>query len=257
MRRHKKLSVRPSEADISEMEIICHRGVSNVFLENSLSAFRALATHSGTWVEFDVHATLDDVLVVYHDFDLARLTITKDDRLIRETLFSDIQKLTLINGEKIPTLSEVVSVIPRSRTVNVELKGEGTGSRVYSLLQDAIDDSDYLKRNIVYSSFLRKELDDAKASVPDGRFAVLVRESNFDWKKRVSEIDPWSVHFGVDDVTNEQVSYVQELGKKVFIFTVNTKEQFIEMAKLGVDGVFTDFSEMRQIVQETVKMDTL
>ena len=152
---HKILGARPSDQELSAMIIICHRGISNLYLENSLTAFRRLSNYSGTWVEFDIHATVDDVLIVYHDFDLSRLTTTKDPRLIREMLYSEIQKLTLINGEKIPTLAEVMKVIPSSHTINIELKGEGTGFLVDSIVQQKREDESYLKQTIIFSSFLK------------------------------------------------------------------------------------------------------
>ena len=93
------------------------------------------------------------------------------------------------------------------------------------------------------------ELDAAKALIPEGNFSVLVREDSSDWKERVATIDPVSVNFDVDHITEENVTYVHGLNKKVFVFTVNTQEQFDRMAKLGVDGVFTDFSEISTLGQ--------
>src|SRR6187397_1121726 len=53
--------------------IICHRGASEFAHENTLEAYRATFELGGDGNEFDVRATRDGVLVVFHDDMLDRL----------------------------------------------------------------------------------------------------------------------------------------------------------------------------------------
>jgi glycerophosphoryl diester phosphodiesterase len=47
--------------------VIGHRGASADFPENTLDAFAGAAAQGADWVELDVRATSDGVLVVHHD----------------------------------------------------------------------------------------------------------------------------------------------------------------------------------------------
>ena len=80
------------------------------------------------YVELDVHLA-DDELFVIHDFSVDRTTNGwgKISKLTRE----QIESLDAGNGQKIPTLSEVLELIDGRCGVNIELKGAGnSGTRV-------------------------------------------------------------------------------------------------------------------------------
>src|ERR1700676_2134498 len=55
------------------VNVICHRGASEHAHENTLEAFRATFELGGDGNEFDIRATKDGVLVVFHDDMLDRL----------------------------------------------------------------------------------------------------------------------------------------------------------------------------------------
>src|ERR1700687_873847 len=62
MRRHERVAERRKGVDI-----ICHRGSSELAHENTLEAFRATFELGGDGNEFDIRLTKDGVLVVFHD----------------------------------------------------------------------------------------------------------------------------------------------------------------------------------------------
>jgi len=66
-RRHERVAERRKGTDI-----ICHRGASEHAHENTLEAFRATFELGGDGNEFDIRATRDGVLVVFHDDMLDR-----------------------------------------------------------------------------------------------------------------------------------------------------------------------------------------
>src|SRR5436190_23114701 len=67
-RRHERVAERRKGTDV-----ICHRGASEHAHENTLEAFRATFELGGDGNEFDIRATRDGVLVVFHDDMLDRL----------------------------------------------------------------------------------------------------------------------------------------------------------------------------------------
>ena len=92
-------------------KIIAHRGVFNNkdIPENSLKSFRE-AVKLNYDVEFDIHLTKDNILVVFHDDNLKRMT--GSDKNIQDCTYDEIKDLKLLNtNEHIPTLDEVLKVI--------------------------------------------------------------------------------------------------------------------------------------------------
>src|SRR5262245_47310945 len=61
-RRHERVAQRRKGTDV-----ICHRGASEHAHENTLEAFRVTFELGGDGNEFDIRATKDGVLVVFHD----------------------------------------------------------------------------------------------------------------------------------------------------------------------------------------------
>jgi glycerophosphoryl diester phosphodiesterase len=78
-------------------------------------------------IEFDVSKTQDDSLVVIHDKTVDRTT--NGSGLISDMSLSELKKLDAgswkspdFSEEKIPTLSEVLSIMPRNIWLNVHIK---------------------------------------------------------------------------------------------------------------------------------------
>lgn len=106
-----------------------HRGARNLWPENSLQGFRNVLELGVDAVEFDVHLTDSGELLVIHDATLERTTegqgpvraLTPEARLNVRLKDSE---------EKIPTLSEVLSVLAAADglPLHVEIKSDETGT---------------------------------------------------------------------------------------------------------------------------------
>ena len=94
--------------------IIAHRGVHYEYMENSLKAFRE-ATLKKYIIELDVHLKRDKKIVVYHDFNLKRLTGKNIE--IENTTYKEIKKI--IN---IPTIEEVLKLVKGRTPIIIETK---------------------------------------------------------------------------------------------------------------------------------------
>ncbi len=115
---------------------IAHRGLhGNGITENTIDAYNS-AIQKGYSIEIDVRLTRDNELVVCHDDTLKRLCDI-DERVDRLDLES-ISNLTLPDGNKIPTLGEVLDCVKGQVGVLIELKSNGSGvleSKVYDTLK--------------------------------------------------------------------------------------------------------------------------
>ena len=94
--------------------LIAHRGVHYEYMENSIKAFREAMLRKYI-IELDVHLTKDKEVVVYHDFNLKRLTgINKD---IENITYKEIKRI--IN---IPTIEDVLKLVKGRTPIIIETK---------------------------------------------------------------------------------------------------------------------------------------
>ncbi len=101
-----------------------HRGLHGVGVpENSLGGFR-LAVARGLGIECDVQRTSDGHAVVFHDWELDRLTATSGPVLDRKA--AQLQEIALAGaeGEHIPGLRQLLDVVAGRVPLLIELKSK-------------------------------------------------------------------------------------------------------------------------------------
>lgn len=107
---------------------IAHRGLHDLdagIPENSIAAFRA-AIDAGYGIELDVQLTADEQPVVFHDYDLSRLTREKGE--VRTRSVADLGTTPLNGGaEGIPSLAEVLELVAGRVPLLVEIKDQDRG----------------------------------------------------------------------------------------------------------------------------------
>lgn len=91
-------------------------------MENSLSAFRQAAAEGYRYVETDVHATSDGVVVIHHDASLDRTT--DGSGLIAGQTWAQIKGAKVDGREPIVRLEDVLEELPETR-FNVDVKSGG------------------------------------------------------------------------------------------------------------------------------------
>ena len=89
--------------------------------ENSFASFRA-AINAGFGIELDLQLSADGVPVVFHDYNLKRLT--KIDKNVSELKIKALKELRLSNNEIIPTFNEFLELVSGQVPVLVELKDQ-------------------------------------------------------------------------------------------------------------------------------------
>ena len=107
---------------VNAKNIIAHRGIfdNETVAENSIPAFKK-AMDLDLPIELDVQLTKDNVLVVFHDDNLLRMTGKDID--IQKANYSDIKDLKLLGtNEVIPLFEDVMKMINNRVLVNIEVK---------------------------------------------------------------------------------------------------------------------------------------
>ena len=140
--------------------LIAHRGYSSIAPENTLSAFYACDDYADM-VEFDVHSSLDEVLVVIHDNTVDRTT--DGNGPVNSFTLDQLKELDAgswfdanFSEEKIPTLQEAIEAILPTMTPCIERK-TGSAQQYINLLETmgVIDD-------VVIISFSESFLNDVR-----------------------------------------------------------------------------------------------
>ena len=107
------------------MEHIAHRGAKRELPENTLGAFRRAFERGADAIELDVHATRDGVVVIHHDPDLGRSFGPLAGRAIAALEWSALGAVEIAEELAVPTLAQLLAIIPSGATAYVELKGDG------------------------------------------------------------------------------------------------------------------------------------
>jgi len=101
-------------------KIIAHRGASAQAPENTLAAFQLALDLQADGIELDVMLTGDQQVVVIHDEEVDRTT--DGSGRVADMTLEEIRQLDAGQGEKVPTLSEVLDRFGGKLLINIELK---------------------------------------------------------------------------------------------------------------------------------------
>lgn len=128
---------------------IAHRGFhSSEIPENSMAAFSE-AVKYGFNIELDVHKTKDDILIVFHDDNLFRLTSV--NKIVEDCTYSEVQKLILNkSNQRIPTFKSVIDCISGQVGLLIEIKPHPNVGKLEELISQSLDT---YKGNFAIQSF--------------------------------------------------------------------------------------------------------
>jgi glycerophosphoryl diester phosphodiesterase len=227
-----------------------HRGGAhyppNRHRENTRHAFAQAVDLGYRYLETDVHATADGVLVAFHDSVLDRVT----DRTgtVAALPYAEVARARIAGQDPIPLLSELLTAFPQAR-FNIDAKADGA----VAPLAEVIAEHDAYDR-VCVSSFgvarlhrLRRRLGPRVASAASSAGIAVNRFVPWlTWALNspapVLQL-PVSYPFRgrrVQVLTPALVRTVHRAGKRVQVWTVDDSETMTRLLELGVDGIFTD-----------------
>lgn len=114
-------------------KIVGHRGASGQELENTIKSFKLAKRMGVDAVELDVLTTRDGKVVVCHDDNLKRLS-GKQLR-ISDLTYSQLAEIHLHNGETIPLLYDVLSIIEKIPVI-LDIKTDRHLPSLFSVLEE-------------------------------------------------------------------------------------------------------------------------
>lgn len=223
------------------MKFFAHRGALGDGPENTLLAIDMALAAGATGIEIDVVAH-QGRLLVHHDLTLGRTT--GEAGLLTDKSLTELRQLDMGMGQYMPYLEEVLLLVGNRATLNIELKSKNAAGLLAVLLQQ--EPYAELKPQLIVSSFDHPELLRFQQSCPDVALGLLLYGTVLSLPAVIGPLKVKSLHLSDEFIDPTLIVAGHELGLKVYIYTVNDLQQVKKLSKLGIDGVFTDYSHIWQ-----------
>jgi len=220
------------------MKIFAHRGVSGHYPENTLLAIQAAIDCGVYGIEIDVFEH-DGELIVIHDRQLKRTT--KASGNIEDYTLMQLQQLDAGNGQRIPTLWQVLELVSNRCVLNIELKGHDTADLLLELLQRAVEELGTDLAKLLISSFHHPLLHSIKQCQPQLAIGALTACIPLDYCAFASALNAISIHCDRAFINEQMVQDAHQRGLEIFVYTVNDQREALRLSALGIDGIFCNY----------------
>ena len=223
--------------------VVGHRGAMGHVLENTIESVQKAIELNVDGIEIDVFKSKTGELVVYHDPFLSRLS--NSNAFIEQISLDSIKKVELIGGYFIPTLKEIVDIIPEKIFLNIELKGQDTSFETNKIITNYLKTYNFPISKFIISSFRWDELKKIRSINKDIPIAILVDSLHKinDAIKLAKQINAFALNPNKNFITKEIVNNIQSNNIKVYPYTINTPRNIRRIRSMGVDAIITDYPE--------------
>jgi len=225
-------------------------------LENTLAAFKHAVALGYDYLETDVHVTRDGYLLAFHDDVLDRVS-DREGEIARST-YAAVREALVGGREEVPTLGRLFDEFPEAR-FNIDIKSEGA----VPVLASFIEARDAWDRVLVGSfsprrirTFRRLTAGRVPTSahpgevacflaVPSGRLADRLTGG------RVAAFQIPHRRGRLVVASRALIRRAHAAGKHVHVWTVDDPEEMRDLLDRGVDGLFTDRTDLlKQVLVE-------
>ena len=222
-------------------------------IENTLAAFQHAAALGYVYLETDVATTRDGVLLAFHDPHLDRVTTGRG--ALASLTYAEVQEALVGGREPVPTLEQLLDAFPEAR-FNIDLKSPGAVAPLVALIEarglhDRVLVGSFSAASL--RAFRRRTQGKVATSAhpgeiltwllsPSGRLADRLTGG------RVQALQVPVRRHGVPVVTRRLVDKAHRAGKQVHVWTVDDPAQIRALLDLGVDGLFTDRTDVLRTV---------
>ena len=230
-------------ASDKDIIVVGHRGAMGHALENTIESVKKAIQLNVDGIEIDVFKSKTGELVVYHDPFLSRLS--NSNAFIEQISLDSIKKVELKGGLSIPTLKEVIDIIPEKIFLNIELKGSNTAFKTNKVIIEYLKELNLPPSKFIISSFRWDELKKFRDLNKDIPIAILV-DSLYKIDnaiKLAKEINATALNPNNEFITKKIVNKIQSNNIKVFPYTINSPKNIKRMKLMGVDAIITDYPE--------------
>jgi glycerophosphoryl diester phosphodiesterase len=222
-----------------------HQGGTDVAPGNTLASFEHAVSLGYVYLETDVRATADGVLVLFHDDDLR--PATGEPGTIEDKTWDEVSQLE-VGGHRIPRLADVVDRFPDAR-FNIEPKADSALRPLATFIQERS-----LHDRVCIGSFsdrrlaeLRSLLDTEVCTSPGPRGVAAVLAAAIVWPRWTPPYGCLQIparHWRIPLASGWMVGRVHRLGLQVHVWTINDRDEMRALLDAGVDAIMSDRVEL-------------
>jgi glycerophosphoryl diester phosphodiesterase len=235
--------------------VIAHRGASGERPENTLSAYALAIEQGADMIEIDLHRSLDGVVMIHHDAELARLG---GEGAIEDRTAAELALLNASPGaavhEPIPTLLDVLEAFGDRIEFNLEIKVDRSGAPYGGLEETVLAELEArgLLPRMLLSSFSDAVLERVRALSSRARLGVLVApRAPRRILERARQVQAEAVHPHTALVTANLVRRAHAEGLRIYPYTEDDPGRLNRLLDLGVDGVITNHpARLRRLIDD-------
>jgi len=237
---------------------VAHRGLHDATAgrpENSLAAARA-AIDAGYGIELDIQGTQDHAAMVFHDYDMARLTGRPG--AVRDQLCSELDGTGLIgNGEPVPELGVFLGFVMGRVPLLIEIKDrDGTmGPNIGPLEREVASVLRSYAGPVAVMSFNPHSMAAMAAFAPDiprglttggwtGENMAMVSTERRDELCRIPDFDRVGASFishAVADLANPRVAELKNRGARILCWTVRSADEETRARRIADNVTFEGY----------------
>jgi glycerophosphoryl diester phosphodiesterase len=223
---------------------LAHRGGGDRRFENTMRAFDDAVSLGYRYIETDLRATSDGVVLTYHDAEVEHPDHARRPKLA-ELTYAEVRRTRVGGSEEVPRLVDVLAAYPGTR-FNIDFKDR----RAVAPAIDVLRATNAWKR-VCLASFSRSRLTAARALVPAGTCSSASAGEGV--VRRLAPRRPvprdglpyqvLQVPFRIAGrrfLTPAFVRAAHDAGLKVHAWTINSVAEMDELLDVGVDGIITD-----------------
>ncbi|NQV97930.1 MAG: glycerophosphodiester phosphodiesterase [Acidimicrobiaceae bacterium] len=220
-----------------------HRGGASDAPENTMPAFQRAIDLGYIYLETDVHATRDGVLLAFHDDDLSR-TCGREG-LISELDYEDVHQARVSGIEPIPRLDDLLSLWPQAH-INIDCKSD----QALEPLASRLAQGDIFERVCIGSfsdkrlSVLRQRFGGDLCTSMGPREVTKLRLGS--WIRHTSKFqNVYAAQVPISQgpltiVDRTFISAAHKAEIQVHVWTIDEPEEMKRLLDLGVDGIMSD-----------------
>lgn len=229
---------------LTNTQITAHRGYSAVAPENTLYAFEEAVGIGADYIELDVQLTADEQLVVFHDKTIDRTTDGKGE--LNKYTYEELQKFSVgswfsrdgeFDDARIVLLSDVLETVGNDILLNIEIKNHGNVSRTAEKTVEVIEEYG-IERSCYITSFSYSALKTVKKINPKIKTGLIANVASSTSFSQLKYIDAVSLNYIF--INQSIVNMAHQNGKRVFVWTVDSRSDIQHMIAMGVDNIITN-----------------
>ncbi len=234
-----------------------HRGEASLAPQNTVEAIKLAYDLGAQMIETDVSLTKSGLMVVIHANKELK-SVWGIDKSVEDLTIEDLKNSKLVHPEKydakyanvkIPTLDDILKVIPKDKRFELEIKKYGADFA--RKVVEAVERAGLTEKNVLVTSFDYRVIKDFKSKYPQFNTLYICSMNTKSGKLRTAEdIIEKAREAGASEVALGQykkidkayVKKIQDAGFQVGVFQVQNLDDLAFAAKLGVNRVCSDFA---------------